>query len=118
MKSSVMPGRKKSACTVPEFFQETTNPEGSRQLCIEHWQQNCRRMFSVVIDDLLGNTQLRPGRQWFAAAGIADKARVRAAGDLKANALPLAEVIGGWPDLDRDMQAAIGCGGNAPWCQT
>lgn len=31
-----------------------------------------------MIDDLVGNAQLRPTRQWFAAAGIAHKARVSA----------------------------------------
>ena len=61
-----------------------------------------------MIDDLVGNAQLRPTRQWFAAAGIAHKARVSAARDLDAKALSLAEVVGGWPDLDRDMQACAG----------
>src|ERR1700693_4652429 len=75
-------------------------------------------MFRVVIDDLVGNAQLRPSSQWFAAAGIAHEARVSAARDLDANALSLAEVVGGWPDLDRDMQAAIGFRGDAPRGQT
>ena len=75
-------------------------------------------MFGVVIDDLVGNDQLRPSRQRFAAAGIAYKAWVGTARDLEANALPLPEVVGGWPDVDRDMQAAIGFRGNAPRSQT
>src|SRR6266699_6360375 len=91
---------------------------GRRQLRDEHRQQNCRGVFGVVIDDLVGNAQLRPSSQWFAAAGIAHKARVSAARDLDANALSLAEVVGGWPDLDRDMQAAIGFLGNVPRGQT
>src|SRR5260221_14361752 len=91
---------------------------GPRQLCAEHRQQNCRGVFGVVIDDLVGNAQFRPSSQWFAAAGIADKAWVSAARDLDANALSLSEVVGGWPDLDGDMQAAIGFRGNAPRGQT
>ena len=71
-----------------------------------------------MIDDLVGNAQFRPSSQWFAAAGIADKAWVSAARDLDANALSLSEVVGGWPDLDGDMQAAIGFRGNAPRGQT
>ena len=87
---------------------------GRRQLCAEHRQQHCRGVFGVVIDELVGNAQLGPARQWFATAGIAHKARVSAARDLDANALSLSEVVRGWPDLDRDMQAAIGLRGNAP----
>src|SRR6266851_8261214 len=91
---------------------------GRRQLCAEHRQQNCRGVFGVVIDDLVGNAQPRPGSQWFATAGIADKARVSAARDLEAHALSLSEAEGGWPDLDRDMQAAIGFREHAPRGQT
>ena len=32
------------------------------------WQQKGRRMFWIVIDRLVGNTELRPSSQWFTAA--------------------------------------------------
>lgn len=76
-------------------------------LGVEHRQQDSRGVVRVVIDDLVGNAELRSGRQWLAAAAVAHKMGVRAAGDLQANALPLAEVVGGGPDLDRNVQAAI-----------
>ena len=53
------------------------HPEGCR-LCAVHRQQNCRGVFGIVIDDLFGNTQLRPTRQWLAGAGIAHISWVRA----------------------------------------
>lgn len=65
-------------------------------------------MVWIVIDGLVGNAELRPGGQRFAAACIAREARVRAAGYLNANALARAEVVSGWPDRNRDAQTAVG----------
>ena len=72
-------------------------------------------MLGIVIDYLISNSQLRCGGEGFAGAGIANKARMGAAGDLQANTLTWAEVVGSGPDVDLDVQAAVFLRGYAVW---
>src|SRR6266566_3547032 len=72
------------------------------------WQQDGRGVRWIVIDALLGNTQVFPRGQWFPAAKVPDKTRMRTAGDLNAETLPLEEAASGRPELEPDPQAAIG----------
>ena len=55
-----------------------------------------------MIYNLLSDSQFRCCGEWFSAPQIADKAGMRAAGDLDANPLATAEVVGGRPDVDLD----------------
>jgi hypothetical protein len=43
-------------------------PTASFHSLHKDWQQKSRRMFWIVIDRLVGNTELRPSSQWFTAA--------------------------------------------------
>ena len=64
-------------------------------------------MLRIVIYTLFSNSQFRRCGEWFPGTWIASKAGMGAAGNLEANALASTEVVGSWPDVDLDMQAAV-----------
>src|SRR5260221_3664887 len=64
-------------------------------------------MSRVMIHRLIGNVQRAAAREGLTASQITGKPRVGAAGDLQAEALSLAEVIGGRPQLDLNLARAV-----------
>lgn len=68
-------------------------------------------MFWVVINRLVGNEQFGGAAQGFAAAGVAGEARVRAAGDLQAQAMTSSKTVRGGPEVEGDAQGAVGLSG-------
>ncbi len=70
-----------------------------------------------MIDGLFGDSQFGGSAQRFACARVTNEAGMSAAGDLEANALARAEVVGSGPDVDLEVQAAIFPGGYAVGCE-
>ena len=68
-----------------------------------------------MIDGLIGDLQFGGGGEWFAGARVANEGGVGAAGDLEANALARAEVVGSGPDVDLDVQDAVWLRSYAVW---
>ena len=67
-------------------------------------------MLGIVIDGLFGDSQFCCCGEGFAGAWVAHKAGMGTAGDLQANVLARAEVVGSGPDVYLEMQATIGFG--------
>ncbi len=72
-------------------------------------------MLGIVIDGLVGDSQLDCGAERFTGTRVAYKGWVCATGHLQAYALPRTKVIGSGPDVDLEVQAAIFLGSNAVW---
>src|ERR1051326_1559159 len=70
-------------------------------------------MFWIVIDSLFGSAQFGVGCHWFSGAWVASEPRMRAAGYLDTNALPLEKAGGGGPDLKLKVQDAVWLRGDA-----
>ena len=64
-------------------------------------------MLGIVINALFSNSQFGGGGEWFPGTWIANKAWMGAAGDLEAYALTTAKAIGGGPDVNLYVQAAV-----------